>query len=51
MSSPTKMGDEFGSYAHGVKYIDFCRYCREYESSWDSVRTNKEWSLFAKGSY
>jgi len=50
MSITPKNFNEWGSYAHGVRYIDFCRYAREYEPTWDAVRTNKAWSDFTKAS-
>lgn len=51
MSVAPKTINEWGSYANGLKYIDFCRYCRELEPTWDSVRTNREWADFTKRSY
>jgi len=48
--TPIRQTDEFSNQAHGVRYTDFCRYCREMEPLWDSVRTNKEWASFVKAS-
>jgi len=50
MSITPKTINEWGSYANGTRYIDFCRFAREYEPLWDAVRTNKEWASFVKAS-
>lgn len=48
MSVTPKKADQYGNYAHGMYYTDFCRYCRDYEKSWTAQEQNRAWERFAK---